>query len=258
MPAEDLDRLRARAAKLDLGDKALQVNEEILDIVPDDMAAATLVGRCLEHLGRNEEALEHWELIVQLQPHNSIAPNRLKTLKYHMSTPPKEPKVVPSKWPKRAPEKIVEPNIKRPGRLACLQFLARSIQMIEKIDSSRLAVTDRPSDGRFRVSGGKGSGVTPWEGLLCVFVHGPQVTPETEAAIEHAGGRVVFAAGGLKSLPESVEYGVPYANVADVADLLAAPHREHLLRSLEAGPAPWGRRHDRALRDYIVTQANSD
>jgi hypothetical protein len=129
--------------------------------------------------------------------------------------------------------------------------------MVQKIDSSRLAVTDRPSDGRFRVSGGKGSGLTPWEGLLCIFVHAPLLAPEIDASIVEAGGRVVFAAGGLKSLPESVEYGVPFHRVEEVADLLVSPHREHLLRSIAAGPAPWGRRHDPALRDYILAQADA-
>ena len=45
--------------------------------------------------------------------------------------------------------------------------------------------------------------------------------------------------------------------VAEVADALELPHREHLIRSIGAGPAPWGRVHDPDLRQYILEQADA-
>src|SRR3954447_9730735 len=91
--------------------------------------------------------------------------------------------------------------------------------------------------------------------MLCVFVHADSLTDDDQAALAHAGARVVFQAGGLLSLPRSVEYGVEYERFGDAAEVLARPHREHLLRSIKAGPPAWRRVHDRALRDYVAGQA---
>jgi hypothetical protein len=77
-------------------------------------------------------------------------------------------------------------------------------------------------------------------------------TNDDEAALTDAGAVVVFEAGGLVSLPRSVEYGVEYNRFGDAADVLMRSHREHLLRSIQAGPPAWRRVHDPALRDYIV------
>jgi tetratricopeptide (TPR) repeat protein len=256
MQPEDLQGLRDLGDALDPGAEALAVYSEIFEMEPEDVPAANMMGRSLEELGRDEEALEHWDTVIAMQPENRIAMNRLTRLEQRMRTRRRQPRVAAAVV-HRAPVEIVEPNFPGPGRDACLGFLARSILMTERIDASRLAVTDRPSDGRFRVSGGKGSGVTPRWGLLCVFVHAPAVSDDTHQALAAAGATIVFRDGGLKSLPASREYGIPPERVADVAALLESPHREHLKHSIAAGPPPWARRHDPALRDYIVEQGGS-
>jgi hypothetical protein len=88
--------------------------------------------------------------------------------------------------------------------------------------------------------------------MLCVFVHADSITDDDKAALTDAGALVVFRAGGLVSLPRSVEYGVEYKRFGDAAPVLMHPHREHLLRSIQVGPPAWRRVHDPALRDYIV------
>jgi tetratricopeptide (TPR) repeat protein len=250
VPAEELEQLKARVRDLELSEEALEVNQRILDLDADDQPAATRIGRCLQEFGRLEEALEHWRLICELQPTNEFAPERLKRVEQELRTRRKQ-RAEPSFGPRRDPEEIVEPVVAGRGRDACLRFLAWSITTVESIDRDRLAVTDLAPD-RFRVSGGKGSGVTPYRGMLCVFVHADSLTDDDQAALADAGARVVFQAGGLLSLPRSVEYGVEYGRFGDAAEVLTRPHREHLLRSIQAGPPAWRRAHDPALRDYIV------
>ena len=254
-PSDDLESLRRRADDLEVGQEALEAYGEIFELDPDDRAAANMVGRSLEHLGHRELARDHWTLVTELQPDNAIAAQRLRNLRHLPRTTVSHRSSVFG--PRRPPEEIVEPVLAGPGRAACLQVLARSIQLTEQIDRQRLAVTDRPSDGRFRVSGGKGSGVTPWRGLLCLFVHRPSLPAATLQAVLRVGGRMVVPAGELRSLPDSVEYGIPFAAVDQVAAALEKSHREHLVRSIQAGPAPWGHRHDQALRDYIVEAAHA-
>lgn len=251
----ELGTLRERADHLDPGEEALAAYEEILQLDPDDVGAANMIGRSLEKLGRVDEARIHWELVTELQPGNQIARQRLKNLAHLPRRP--SARRAESDWPRRPPAEIVEPNFPKdgPARDACMRFLALTIRATESIDSERLAVTDRPSDGRFRVSGGKASGSNPWHEYFCVFVHEPSMSPALKTAIAEAGGTVENPPGSLKSLPESAQYAIPMQEFARFSSDLEKPHREHLLRSIAAGPAPWGHRHDPALREYIIEQA---
>jgi tetratricopeptide (TPR) repeat protein len=252
VPADELQDLRDRAGELELGEEALLVNQRILELDPDDGPAANRVGRCLQELGRLEDALDHWRLVRELQPANRFAPDRISRVEQELRTRRKK-RATAAAAPRRDPTEIVEPVLAGSGRDACLRFLAWSIKTVESIDAERLAVTDLPPN-RFRVSGGKGSGVTPYRGRLCVFVHADSLTDADEAALTTAGAVVVFQAGLLRSLPRSVEYGVEHERFEEVAEVLKRPHREHLLRSIQAGPPAWRRVHDPALRDNIVAQ----
>ncbi len=256
MSASGLDELRARADELDVGEEALALYSEILDLDPDDSAAANMIGRSLQELGRIDEAREHWAFIAELQPGNEIARSRARSLK-----PVQESVQVttsrPTK-PKRTPSEILEPALEGEGREGALRFLARSILVIEKIDPARLSVTERVSDARFRIYGGREPAVTPARGLLHVWVHEPAVTPELAAAVREVDGAQASATDTLGLLPDSREYRLPLAAMAQLGDLLVAPHREHVLRSIAEGAPPWGHPHDTKLRDYIVKQAGLD
>jgi tetratricopeptide (TPR) repeat protein len=253
MSSADLDALRKRADHLDVGEEALVLYNEILELDPDDSAAANMIGRSLQELGRIDEAREHWEFIAELQPGNEIARSRLRSLK-----PVEESVQVTSSRPtkpRRAPSDVVEPVLTGPGRDGALRFLARSIQLIEKIDPARLSVTAQAPDARLRVYGGRAPAVTPTRGLLLIWLHAPAVTPEVAAAVDAIDGAQSSAVDGLGLLPDSVEYRVPFARVDDVAGRLAGPHREHLLRAIAEGAPPRAHPHDPKLRDYIVDQA---
>jgi len=256
MSAADLDALRSRADELDVGEEALALYSQILDLDPDDSAAANMIGRSLQELGRIDEAREHWQFIAELQPGNEIARSRLRSLK-----PVQESAQVttsrPTK-PKRTPSEIVEPALEGEGRGGALAFIARSILLIEKIDPARLSVTERVSEGRFRIYGGREPAVTPVRGLLHVWVHEAAVTAELAAAVHAVDGARASAADALALLPGSLEYRLPIASIAALGDLLVGPHREHVLRSMAEGAPPWGHPHDPKLRDYIVRQAGLD
>jgi tetratricopeptide (TPR) repeat protein len=253
MTTADLDTLRRRADPLDVGEEALALYTEILELDPDDAAAANMVGRSLQALGRLDEAREHWEFIAELQPRNEIARSRVRSLK-RVEESVQVTTSRPTK-PRRAPSDIVEPVLAGPGRDGALRFLARSIQLIEKIDPARLSVTSQVPDARLRVYGGRAPAVTPTRGRLHIWLHAPAVTPELDAAIDAIEGTQHAIADGLALLPVSVEYRVPFASVDDVAGRLAGPHREHLLRAIAEGAPPRGHPHDPKLRDYIVDQA---
>src|SRR4051812_21683014 len=137
MGTADLDALRERADRVDVGADALALYTEILELDPDDTAAANMIGRSLQELGRIDEAREHWQFIAELQPGNEIARNRARSLK-----PVEESVQVTSSRPtkpRRAPSDVVEPVLEGAGRDGALRFLARSIVMIEKIDPARLS-----------------------------------------------------------------------------------------------------------------------
>jgi tetratricopeptide (TPR) repeat protein len=255
MTSPDLQALRARADDLDVGEEALALYSEILELDPDDSAAANMIGRSLQQLGRIDEAREHWQFIVELQPANEIARSRARSLK-----PVQEPVQIttsrPTK-PKRTPSEILEPALAGDGRDSALRFIARSILLIEKIDPARLSVTERVTEARFRVYGGREPAVTPTRGLLHVQLHGPAVTAELDAALRAASTSPAAPADTMGLLPDSLEYRLPFARLDEFSDALAGPHREHLLRSVAAGAPPWGHPHDPKLRDYIVKQASA-
>ncbi len=253
MGTADLETLRRRADPLDVGAEALELYSEILELDPDDTAAANMVGRSLQALGRVDEAREHWKFISELQPDNEIARSRARSL-----GPVTESVQVTSSRPtkpRRSPSDIVEPVLAGAGRDGALRFLARSIVMIEKIDPARLSVTAQAPEARLRVYGGRAPAVTPTRGMLLVWVHAPAVTPALATAIGAIDGAQRSEADTLALLPEAEEYRVPFAEVDAVADLLAGPHREHLRRAIAEGAPPRNHAHDPKLRDYIVDQA---
>jgi hypothetical protein len=118
-------------------------------------------------------------------------------------------------------------------------------------------VTERVTNARFRVYGGREPAVTPTRGMLHVRVHAPAVTPELEAAVGAISTAQTSPADANAVMPESLEYRVPFEHLDALSDLLAGPHREHLLRSIAEGAPPWGHPHDPKLRDYIVRQAGA-
>lgn len=240
--------------ELEPGQEALFHYEPIFEDDPTDEGAANMIGRSFEALGRIDEARAHWALVVQLQPANAIAAKRLANLKHLPLKPVKSH--ASGEFVHRPPQEIVEPAIAGPGRIPYLRFVAQTIRFVAQLDPERLAVTDLPSDDRFRVSGGRASATTPWNGLFCVFVHAPAISAEAHEVLDASGATVVNKKGELKSLPESMQFGVPPDKFAGVAELLLTPHREHLKASIEAGQSPIVHRHDPALMQYILDQAD--
>ena len=150
----------------------------------------------------------------------------------------------------------MEPLLAGPGRSAALRFLAFSIPAIQRLDGTRLAVTEIPSEARFRVVGGSSSAVTPWEGLLCVSIAraaGARVIGEVEAA----GGWVTDRPGPMSAVPRTVQPGVPLTVVERFAEQLQARHVAHLKDSVDYGPPTWLHRHDPALMRYLLEQADT-
>jgi tetratricopeptide (TPR) repeat protein len=251
----DVQSLRDQADALDVGEEALALYSQILDLDPDDEAAANMVGRSLQALGRDDEAREHWEFIVELQPSNAIAKNRLSSMQ-----PAHEVKQVttsrPTK-PKRTPTDIDEPTVEGDGREPTLRLLAASIHAIEKIDPSRLSVTEKGTDSRFRIFAGLAPAVTPTRGRLHIALHGPAVSDELAAQIDALPGAETTPADDTAQFPESIEARIPMTELTDELTALLLPaHREHVLRTIAGGPPPWGHPHDPKVRDHIVKQAS--
>jgi tetratricopeptide (TPR) repeat protein len=72
---------------------AARVNQNILDIFPQDTDALNRLGRALTELGRYKEARESYQKTVQLDPSNTIARKnlaRLATIKGESGPPPAE------------------------------------------------------------------------------------------------------------------------------------------------------------------------
>ena len=61
-------------------DEAVETNLHILDLFPGDLPARNRLGKAYLELGRHEEALSAYELVLKQQPSNNIAPKKLKEL----------------------------------------------------------------------------------------------------------------------------------------------------------------------------------
>jgi len=61
-------------------DEAVQANQRILEIFPDDIQAHNRLGKAYSELGRYEEAATAYEQSLQRQPSNSIARKNLAEL----------------------------------------------------------------------------------------------------------------------------------------------------------------------------------
>lgn len=61
-------------------DQAVQINQQILELFPDDTQASNRLGKAYYELGRYEDALAAYEQSLQKQPSNNIARKRLPKL----------------------------------------------------------------------------------------------------------------------------------------------------------------------------------
>jgi len=74
---------QAEAVQLALSgrwDDAVQANQHILEIFPDDIPSRNRMGKAYQELGRLEDALAAYEQSLQKQPSNNIARKRLAEL----------------------------------------------------------------------------------------------------------------------------------------------------------------------------------
>jgi len=69
-------------------DDAVQVNQQILDLFPDDTQARNRMGKAYNELGRPEDALTAYEQSLQKQPSNNIARKRLAELYAQLNREP--------------------------------------------------------------------------------------------------------------------------------------------------------------------------
>ncbi|WP_028064611.1 hypothetical protein [Solirubrobacter soli] len=250
----DWAELEGRAQELhaaqDVSDAALNVHERILALRPTDAAAANRRALLFVRRGLPEDALAAYRDAIVANRDNAIAAGKVRELEATVA------KRQSADFVRRPPAEIVEPVLRGPGRVPALRFFARSIRQIQSLDGTRLAVTDLPSDRRFRVVGGIYSGVTPWNGLLCVSIDKARGRSVVEA-VQAVGGIVTDRPGPMSAVPRSLQLGVPLNAVDRFAEALWEPHVEHLRASIEYGAPTWLHRHDPALMTYLLTQADA-
>jgi hypothetical protein len=76
-----LDELRRLAERTPVGTaEGIALNERILELAPDDVAAANRLGRGLQEAGRGHDALAVFETTLQRHPGNVIAARRAAAL----------------------------------------------------------------------------------------------------------------------------------------------------------------------------------
>ena len=77
-------------------EKATKVNQEILQVFPEDVEALNRSGKALLQLGRYHAAREAFKTAARFAPHNTIAKKNLERLTHLQETtsPPKQGKVV--------------------------------------------------------------------------------------------------------------------------------------------------------------------
>ncbi len=61
---------------------AVAINQEIIEVSPNDIDAHNRLGKALAELGRNAEARKGYERVLELDPKNSIANRNLNRLQY--------------------------------------------------------------------------------------------------------------------------------------------------------------------------------
>jgi hypothetical protein len=244
-------RARALHENGDVSDEALRLNAELLELDSANAPATNRLGVALTKRGEIEDALAVFRDGVAANTANTIAARRVAELERSVSRRAAEL----GDFVRRPPEQVVEPLLAGTGRSAALRFLAFSIRAIQRLDGTRLAVTEIPSDQRFRVVGGIYSAVTPWHGLLCVSIAKAQTATLVDA-VESAGGQVTDRPTAMSAVPGTLQLGVPMSELETFAQDLERPHREHLKSSLSYGPPTWQHRHDPALMRYLLARAD--
>lgn len=159
-------RARALHEQGDTSEEAVSLNAAILALDPTNASATNRLGIALTKRGEFDDALAVFRDGLAANTANEIAARRVKDLERQAS----KRATALGEFVRRPPRDVVEPLLAGPGRREALRFLAYSIRAIQRIDGTRLAVTEIPSERRFRVVGGIYSAVTPWEGLLCVSI----------------------------------------------------------------------------------------
>lgn len=252
----DLDALHKKFDDLDVEDPRFErVAKQLVELEPDNEAAWLGLGRHYLGTERAEEALATFEAGSAAVPESRNLRERAAEERRAAARP--APKTVPAavKKPRvlREPAAILDGVPFGEHRAPCLGFVAWSIARIETIDSGRLAVTDYPSEKRFRVLGGIYSAVTPHRKRLCLSVD-RELGADVITRVVEAGGKVVDEPGPGSATPKAVQLGVPFAMVADVADALREPHEAHLRDAIAAGAPTTAWMHHEALRRAIVEE----
>ena len=142
MTDEKLTSLRLSLDELDFGEADVEpIARAILSRDPSDPAALNALRRTLLQRGELEEALEVYGAGLDANPANRVANDRVREIR-HQLVKGRILRANQERRPRRSPEEIVEPVLKGAGRTACLALLAWSIRETERLDASRLAVTD--------------------------------------------------------------------------------------------------------------------
>ncbi len=104
----EVESLRSRATLLaranNFGAESERINQEILALDATDIAARNRLAKCLRHRGAIDEAIDAYEAVLGIEPHNTIAMHGLEALcpKPPAQTPPR--KAHPTKRPYLAPQ----------------------------------------------------------------------------------------------------------------------------------------------------------
>lgn len=251
----DINRLKERAEQLHglSHDEVLAVNRAILAHEPGDAAATNRLSTALRDRGEEEAAAEVLQAGLANNPGNAIASKRLEEFASWGRLAPASRRT--GEHVRRDPASIVSSALGGPGRDESLVFMARSIRAIERLDAQRLAVTDIPSQDRFRVVGGIYTAVGPWKDFLCVSIDRRRSKSLVDA-IQARGGEITDEPGPQSAVPNALNVAVPRAVVGSFIDELFAPHVEHLKESIDWGPPTHLHEHDPSLMRYLLAEAD--
>lgn len=259
----ELEELRKRSKALfdRLGDsESLEVNAAILDLVPADPVATKRFAIGLLKHGQPVEALDVLEAGLRVHPEDSIMLSRKIEAEKAIARLAKaggrrrhsrqSATASGARWTDFEPAELVEGALAGLGRDACVRLCAASILAAQRLDQTRTAVTPIKQGRRFRVIGGKLTGVAPWRDCLSVAV--PVASRSLIRAVEAVGGRTDEPAVAVPC----VELIIPRARVAELFEDLLAAHMQHLRLSIEAGPPGHLNKDHPGLRRYLLDQAD--
>ena len=122
--------------------EAASINQTILDDFPEDLEAYNRLGKALSELGRNREAKEAFQRVLEIAPHNSIARKNLGRLtKLGNEAPPATTRIATRQVFIEESGKTCITSLVNPASGDVLVRLAPGKAVQLKVDGGRVGVT---------------------------------------------------------------------------------------------------------------------